>query len=57
MKIRFYMSGRGNRKEEKIVDLPDCYEDEEIKEELENWIDDLGSNSDCIFYGWEEAPQ
>jgi len=55
MKLKFWLEGRGGmRSASKIVELPDSYEENQIKEELDNWKDEINCHSEYITYGWDE---
>ena len=55
-KIEFWLNGSGGqRSDKKIVKLPNNYTDEDIKDELDNWVYDLRVGSEYIRYGWKEV--
>jgi hypothetical protein len=54
-KIEFWMHGRGNRNDKKTVEFPLDYYEDDIKPELDDWLDSLKSTSDYITYGWREV--
>lgn len=54
MRIKFWLNGSGGfREENKIINLPDNYSDEEIRYELEDWRKSLFCSSEYVRYGWE----
>ena len=51
--LEFWVSGRGGE-QVKLVSVPADWDDDEIKDELEDWRQQYFTTSEIVRYGWND---